>query len=148
MESVMVINNNLLILFIMRKTVLTVTMALLFMVAGVRAESSNSIYAINETALFGNPGDLSSFCKAIIKGDLETVKRLIELGEDVNQKSLGKTPAIFAARYNKVEILELLIANGADLKIKCDNGYNAKKHAELSNATEALEVINASLQKK
>ncbi|HCO86119.1 MAG TPA: ankyrin repeat domain-containing protein, partial [Arenibacter sp.] len=41
-----------------------------------------------------------------------------------------------------------LIANGADLKIKCDNGYNAKKHAELSNATEALEVINASLQKK
>jgi len=132
----------------MRKTILTVTMALLFMVAGVRAESSSNIYNLSESALMVKPGELSSFCKAIVEGDLETVKRLIELGEDVNQKSLGKTPAIFAARYNKVEILELLIANGADLKIKCDNGYNAKKHAELSNATEALEVINANLHKK
>ncbi|MCM4151597.1 ankyrin repeat domain-containing protein [Arenibacter sp. N53] len=131
----------------MRKAILTVTMALLFMVAGVSAESSsNNIYTLSESVLMGKPGDLSSFCKAIVKGDLETVKRLIELGEDVNQKSLGKTPAIFAARYNKVEILELLIANGADLKIKCDNGFNAKKHAELSNATEALEVINANLK--
>lgn len=132
----------------MRKTILTVAMALLFMVAGVCAESSNNIYTPSESVLMVKPGEISSFCKAIVEGDLETVKRLIELGEDVNQKSLGKTPAIFAARYNKVEILELLIANGADLKIKCDNGYNAKKHAELSNATEALEVINTSLQKK
>ncbi|MEZ4969982.1 MAG: ankyrin repeat domain-containing protein [Flavobacteriaceae bacterium] len=131
----------------MRKTILTVAMAFMFMVAGVRAESSNN-YAISESVLMVKPGELSSFCKAIVKGDMETVKRLIELGEDVNQKSLGKTPAIFAARYNKYEILELLIANGADLKIKCDNGYNAKKHAELSNATEALEVINANLKKK
>jgi ankyrin repeat protein len=132
----------------MRKTILTVAIALLFMVAGVRAESSNNIFTPSESASMVAPGDLSSFCKAIIEGDVETVKRLIELGEDVNQKSLGKTPAIFAARYNKVDILDLLIANGADLKIKCDNGYNAKKHAELSNATEALEVINASLKKK
>ena len=106
------------------------------------------MFTLNEMALMVKPGELNSFCKAIIRGGVVTVKKLIELGEDVNQKSLGKTPAIFAARYNKVEILELLIANGADLKIKCDNGYNAKKHAELSNATEALEVINASLQKK
>ncbi|MEG3657849.1 ankyrin repeat domain-containing protein [Arenibacter palladensis] len=132
----------------MRKTILTVAIALLFMVAGVRAESSNNFYTPSETFLMVKPGELTSFCKAIVEGDLETVKRLIELGEDVNQKSLGKTPAIFAARYNKVEILEVLIANGADLKIKCDNGYSAKKHAELSNATEALEVINTSLKKK
>ncbi|SMG36804.1 ankyrin repeat domain-containing protein [Arenibacter troitsensis] len=132
----------------MRKTILTVAIALLFMVAGVRAESSNSLYAQIESGIMVKPGELSSFCKAIVQGDLETVKRLIELGEDVNQKSLGKTPAIFAARYNKVEILEILIANGANLKTKCDNGYNAKKHAEISNANEALEVINASLQKK
>jgi len=131
----------------MRKTILTVTMALLFVVAGVSAESSNKMYPLNETVLLAEPAELSSFCKAIIKGDLETVNRLIELGENVNQKSLGKTPAIFAARYNKVEILELLIANGADLRIKCDKGYTVKKHAELSNATEALEVINANLKK-
>ncbi len=52
--------------------------------------------------------ELNSFCKAIVQGDYEAVKKMIELGEDINQKSLGKTPAIYAARYNKVEILKLL----------------------------------------
>ena len=131
----------------MRKAILTVAMALLFMVSGVRAESSTNPYSLNETALMGNSRDINSFCKAIVQGDIDTVKRLIELGEDVNQKSLGKTPAIFAARYNKADILELLIAHGADLKIKCDSGFSAKRHAELSNATEALEVIKNHLKK-
>ena len=131
----------------MRKTILTVAIALLCMVTGVRAESNNNMYPLSESVLMAKPAELSSFCKAIVKGDLATVKRLIELGEDVNQKSLGKTPAIYAARYNKVEILELLIANGANLKIKCDKGRSVQKHAELSNATEALEVINAHLNK-
>ncbi|HCO86118.1 MAG TPA: hypothetical protein DIT95_21670, partial [Arenibacter sp.] len=63
----------------------------------------NNIYTPSKSVLMVKPGEISSFCKAIVEGDLETVKRLIELGEDVNQKSLGKTPAIFAARYNKVE---------------------------------------------
>ncbi|MCM4164190.1 MULTISPECIES: ankyrin repeat domain-containing protein [unclassified Arenibacter] len=131
----------------MRKTILTVAIALLCMVTGVRAESNNNMYTLSESVLMAKPAELNSFCKAIVKGDLATVKRLIELGEDVNQKSLGKTPAIYAARYNKVEILELLIANGANLKIKCDNGRSVQKHAELSNATEALEVIKAHLKK-
>jgi hypothetical protein len=37
----------------------------------------------------------------------------------------------------------LLIDNGADLKIKCDKGFTVKKYAELSNAQEALAVIEA-----
>ncbi len=85
--------------------------------------------------------EISSFCKAIVQGDIETVKRMIELGEDVNQKSAGMTPAIFAARYNKAEILSLLISNGANLKLKSDKGWTIKKYAELSNAEDALEVI-------
>lgn len=78
-----------------------------------------------------------------MQGDIETVQKLIDLGEDVNQKSLGMTPAIFAARYNKAEILQLLIDNGADLRIKSDKGFSVKKYAELSNATEALQVLEA-----
>lgn len=89
--------------------------------------------------------EVSSFCKAIMQGDYETVKKLIELGEDVNKKSLGMTPAIFAARYNKAEILQLLINNGADLTIKSDKGYSVKKYAELSNAVDALRVIEAAI---
>ena len=130
--------------FIMRKTILTVTTACLLMVTGLQAEQrTNQNELTGITAL--KSVDISSFCKAIMQGDIETVKKLIELGENVNQKSLGMTPAIFAARYNKAEILELLIANGANLKIKADNGFTAKKYAELSNATDALAVLEAAM---
>ena len=89
--------------------------------------------------------ELSSFCKAVIKGDVDMVQRMIALGEDVNQKSLGLTPAMFAARYNKAEVLQILIEHGANLKAKSDKGYSVKKYAELSSATDALAVIEVAL---
>ncbi|UGU15528.1 ankyrin repeat domain-containing protein [Sinomicrobium kalidii] len=89
--------------------------------------------------------NVSPFCLAISKGDITTVKKLIELGTDVNQKSRGMTPLMYAARYNKVEIIKLLIANGAKLKVKDDKGFTALKHAELSNATEAATLIKEAL---
>ncbi|MEM1260351.1 MAG: ankyrin repeat domain-containing protein [Bacteroidota bacterium] len=90
----------------------------------------------------------SPFCAAIMKGDMEAVKKMISQGEDVNQKSMGMTPAHYAARYNKPEILELLIQNGANLKKRSDDGYTAKRYAELSNATEAMDVIKNSIKKR
>ena len=84
---------------------------------------------------------------AIVKGDIDTVKKLIDLGEDVNRKSLGMTPLHYAARYNRAEIAEVLLANGANLKKRCDKGYTAMKYAELSGAMEALEVLNAAVKK-
>lgn len=72
-----------------------------------------------------------------MQGDIDTVKRLIDLGEDVNQKSLGMTPVIFAARYNKAEILEVLMAHGADLTM----GWSIVKYAKLSNANEVLKLL-------
>ncbi|RNC91668.1 MAG: ankyrin repeat domain-containing protein [Allomuricauda sp.] len=89
---------------------------------------------------------LNSFCNAIIKGDLETVKKMIALGEDVNQKSLGMAPVHFAARYNKTDILQVLIAHGADLKRRCDKGYSAIEHAELSGAQEAMAIIKNAMK--
>ncbi len=128
----------------MKKTILTVTAALLLLVAGVNA---------NETSL--NPKEvettisleISSFCMAIVKGDVDTVKKLIELGEDVNRKSLGMTPLQYAARYNRADIAKVLLANGANAKKRCDKGYTAKKYAELSGATETLDVINTAVKK-
>ncbi len=128
----------------MRKTIL-IAAAFLLAVSGVYAENrtDNEQTVITEALKLAAP---SSFCKAIMQGDYDTVKRMIELGEDVNKKSLGMSPAIFAARYNKAEILELLIANGADLKTKCDKGFTAKKHAELSGAKDALAVIENAMK--
>ena len=90
--------------------------------------------------------EVNSFCKLIQLGDYDTVKLLIEEGADVNQKSTGLTPLMFAARHNKVEIVKLLIENGANLKAKSDKGYTALKYAEISNATEAYEVIKNALE--
>jgi len=124
----------------MKKVILTLSMVVFTMGSTILAADKTSNATDSNTTLVKRV-DISSFCKAVIKGDLETVKRLIDLGEDVNQKSLGMTPAMFAARYNKVDVLEILIDNGADLNLKSNQGYTAKRYAELSNATDALELI-------
>lgn len=93
-----------------------------------------------------NANALSPFCKAIVKGDLETVQNLLALGVDVNEKSLGRTPAMYAARYNKVEILKLLIKYDANLKVKCSGKqFTALEYAKHANAAEAAEVIEKAL---
>lgn len=130
----------------MRKTILTVTVMVILAVTGSYASNNSDLNAIPEATLASANDGLNPFCKAIVEGDIEMVRKLITLGEDVNKKSLGMTPAIVAARYNKAEILQLLIDNGANLKIKSDKGYNAKKYAELSNAQEALHVINTAME--
>lgn len=128
----------------MRKTILTVAAAFMVAITGLSAKEISMVTDASITKNVKNV-DISSFCMAIVKGDYNTVKSLIALGEDVNQKSLGMTPAMFAARYNKVEILELLIENGADLKIKSNKGFSVKKYAELSNATDALAILETAL---
>jgi len=129
---------------IMKKVILTLSMVALTMSSTVLAAENENLLATHEIELESR-ADISSFCKAIIKGDLETVKRLIDLGEDVNQRSLGMTPAMFAARYNKVEILQVLINNGADLNVQSSQGFTAKRYAELSNATAALKIIETAV---
>ena len=128
----------------MKKTMLSLAAVCMLAVTGVSANEIEMNEGNEIAVLAVQP---STFCKAIIKGDVQTVKKLIELGEDVNQKSLGMSPVHFAARYNQAEILELLIENGANVKKRCDKGYTAKKYAEMSNATDALEVLNTAMKK-
>jgi len=124
----------------MIKTVLTFAIATL--VVATSSFAANSIESTPGVEIANPTGiEINSFCKAIVTGDIETVKRLIDLGADVNQRSLGKTPAIFAARHNRAEILELLIANGADLEERCFKGWTIEKHAALSDAQEVLVVL-------
>lgn len=129
----------------MRKTVITAVMAVLVFGIAIANEKVTNQFDLKTVAI-KDAKEINSFCKAIVKGDLETVKKLIALGEDVNQKSLGKTPAIFAARYNRSEILKVLILNGANLSIKCDRGFSVKKYAELSKANDVLRVIASEQQ--
>tara|TARA_R110002051_G_scaffold241712_1_gene302109 strand:- start:79942 stop:80331 length:390 start_codon:yes stop_codon:yes gene_type:complete len=129
----------------MRKTITITVLTMALCAMNVTAKPAIETMGVLKIE---QPVGLSSFCNAIVKGDLKTVKSMIALGEDVNQKSLGMTPAIFAARYNKVEILEVLIANGANIRITCDKGINIKQYAEAANATDALQVISENWKNK
>lgn len=93
------------------------------------------VYVANET--------LSPLCNAVVQGDFETVKKMVEFGSDVNEKSNGMTPLMIASRYNRVEIVELLLKNGANINLKDSKGKTALQHAERSNAKETVAVLKA-----
>jgi ankyrin repeat protein len=88
--------------------------------------------------------DTTPLSVAISKGDIDVVKKFIEYGADVNEKSNGMSPLMIAARYNKVEIIKILISKGAHLNDKDENGFTALKYAELSNAKEAIQILKQS----
>ncbi|WP_306013542.1 MULTISPECIES: ankyrin repeat domain-containing protein [unclassified Allomuricauda] len=130
----------------MKKTIFTVAAFSMLALSGITANepvTTNNTVNLEMVA----PDELSAFCKAVMQGDVDTVKKFIELGEDVNQKSLGRAPIHYAARYNKAEVLKVLIENGANLKMRCDGGMTAMKYAKMSNATEAQSVLETAMKK-
>ncbi|XLS28354.1 ankyrin repeat domain-containing protein [Flavobacteriaceae bacterium M23B6Z8] len=132
----------------MKKTILTVTLGILCVTTSLFASARTEITTgtfDNETILTEVVND---FCMAIIKGDKAAVEKFIEMGENVNQQSNGMTPVMYAARYNRTEILKALIQHGANLKAKSFEGHRALKYAELSGADDAAEIIRAHLEKK
>ncbi|WP_289659346.1 ankyrin repeat domain-containing protein [Flavobacterium panacagri] len=122
----------------MKKSVIYLGLALVTF--GNVAMASNGVSTlknpIERTGYTSNPLNV-----AISKGDLETVKKFIEYGADVNLISEDLTPLMTAARYNKHEIIKVLLANGARPERKNDKGYTALKYAELSNASEAIALL-------
>ncbi|NHM07901.1 ankyrin repeat domain-containing protein [Flavobacterium sp. CYK-4] len=86
-------------------------------------------------------GKSTPLCVAIQKGEFDLVKKMVEYGADVNEKSYGMTPLMVAARYNKTEIIKYLLAHGADARVKDEKGFTALKYAELSIATDAAAIL-------
>ena len=85
--------------------------------------------------------NVTPFCIAVAKGDFELVKKLIELGGNVNQLSNNMTPLMYASRYNHIEIIKLLVANGARVTTKNLAGRTALDIAKNSNASNALVLL-------
>lgn len=129
----------------MKKTIIITAVALCFSIVAVNAESltTNATSTTVETVF-----KVNSFCVSIAKGDIETVKKLINRGADVNEKSNGMTPAMYAAKFNRTEILKLLIDKGANLKVRSDKKMTALKYAELHGATDAAAIIKEVTAKK
>lgn len=103
--------------------------------------AANHTTTVKENPIVVANYDATPLNVAVLKGDIEVVKKFIEYGANVNEKSDDMSPLMTAARYNKVEILKVLLANGARPLDKNEKGYTALKYAELSNATEAIAIL-------
>ncbi len=122
----------------MKKTIIILGLAL---VGFTNLATANTVSTLaTSPSVVGNYGN-SPLCNAILKGDMATVKKFIEYGADVNEMSNGLTPLMFAARYNKIDILRYLMEKGADKDIKDERGNNALKYAENSKSVEAVEFL-------
>lgn len=126
----------------MKKSILICLSLGILTLSGAHANSS-AINGIAEEVVVSKNDNISSLCKAAMQGDVEKVRSLIATGESVNEKSLGMTPAMYAARYNKAEVMKVLLLNQANLNIKSDQGYTVKEYAEMSKAKDVLDVINS-----
>lgn len=120
----------------MKKSIIYFSMALGSLVSTVSQATPMCATSAESPLKAGTP-----LCVAIQKGEFDFVKKLVEYGADVNEKSYGMTPLMIAARYNKVDIIKYLLAHGAKPEIKDDKGFTAAKYAELSMAHEAYALL-------
>lgn len=106
--------------------------------ANVSFATNVQTLSTSKELIFNTPSPL---CNAVIKGDMETVKKFVEYGSDVNENINGVTPLMLAARYNRVEIIKYLLDNGAKLNALDQYGHSALYYAESSKSTEAIAVL-------
>lgn len=125
----------------MKKSIIYLGMALVAFTNVSLASNRNSFE--NQNNIITNYVGTTPLCLAISKGDIELTKKFVEYGADVNEQSNGITPLMYAARYNKVEIIKILLKNGANLKTKDSQGLNALQYAKQSNATEAITYLQS-----
>lgn len=123
----------------MKKTAILFGMAFLSLSTFANAETT---ITNPEVVKVSTIKDVNPLCQAVAKGDLDTVKKMIEFGTDINSTSSnGMTPLMYAARYNKTEIVQFLLDNGANVKLKDSKGNTALQYAEFSNAKESVEIL-------
>lgn len=119
----------------MKKTAVVLALALGFSISNLNAinHNSSSIFEVENLKSL----EVSPLCKAVAIGNLEEVNRLIKAGADVNKKSNGMLPIHYAAKFNRVEIIKVLITAGSEIYEPCDLGYTPLRHAQKTNAVEA-----------
>lgn len=121
----------------MKKAIICLGMLVMtFTGSALAAELQSNDVEVREIRVNGTP-----LCFAIIKGDTDVVKKFIEYGADVNETSRGMTPLMYAAHYNQKEIVNLLIAKGANVNLKDERGRTALDYAKEANAREVAGIL-------
>ena len=68
----------------------------------------------------GHSSSLSAFSEAIISGELELTRRIIEVVGDVNRPIRGRLPMLIATNQGNTEMLQLLITYGGDVNLSTE----------------------------
>ncbi|WP_425077752.1 ankyrin repeat domain-containing protein [Psychroserpens sp. S379A] len=123
----------------MKKSVVIVAIAMAFSVSTLNAK--NVITNTSTKEVVAKKSKISPLCEAAAKGNVEEVKKLINNGVDVNAKSNGMMPIHYAAKYNRVEIIKILITAGSKIHRSCDQGYSALRLAQKSKAKDAEQFL-------
>ncbi len=107
---------------------------------------TNFAFTSNQKFNVKNQMEISAYLSsplhvAVSKGDIESVKKIIEYGGDVNKIIRNMTPLMLAARYNYVEIVKILLANGAKPSIENEHGLKALDYARYAKSEESAAVL-------
>jgi ankyrin repeat protein len=87
--------------------------------------------------------DEIALIEAAAEGRLEMVEHLLREGTEVNvgQPMVGQTPLMCAAEKDHEAIVELLLANGADVRLKDPMGRSAIDYAERTASESLVPVL-------
>ena len=123
----------------MKKSTVVLALALGFSISNLNAENNFSTSKVNE--VIHQTIEISPLCKAVAIGDLDEVKRLIKNGVDVNIKSNGMLAIHYAAKYNRVEFIKVLITAGSKVHAPSDIGYTPLRLAQKVKANDAAQFL-------
>ncbi|MCK0158697.1 ankyrin repeat domain-containing protein [Cellulophaga sp. F20128] len=122
----------------------SIAFGILFSVLSVSAKTTadpmNDKKVVKETTKNLTPLNL-----AVAKGNYVLTEQFLAYGSDINEgsKVMGMTPLMYAARYNNVKLLKLLIANGAEVELTSKVGVTALEYAKISKASEAVTYLSS-----
>ena len=127
----------------MRKSAIAFGILFSVMVNSANANNNPSDKAVRSIKV--TTTNVSPLSLAVVNNDYETVAKFLELGSNIEakEKTMGMTAVMYAARYNNVELVELLVSKGADLSEKSKIGMTALDYAKLSNASDAVSFIES-----
>jgi len=122
----------------MKKSVIILGLALAM---STQVSKASNIMQLVKDPIDSPANEVSSLHYAVCEGDIEKVKKLIEYGTNVNKLVRDMSPLMLAARFNKFEIIKVLLASGANPRIENEKGLRAINFAEYAKATESIAIL-------
>lgn len=122
----------------MKKSVIILGIAIAM---STQVSKASNIKQLVKDPIHSRADEVSSLHYAVCEGDIEKVKKLIEYGTNVNKLIRDMSPLMLAARFNKFEIIKVLLANGANPRIENEKGLRAINFAEYAKATESIAIL-------